>query len=46
MARLRESALEFVKRERDWSIIVRRYGDLYAELVGAPAGESVQGIAP
>jgi glycogen(starch) synthase len=46
MARLRECALGFVKRERDWGIVVRRYGDLYAELVGAPAGQSMQRIAP
>jgi len=46
MARLRENALAFVKRERDWSIIVRRYGDLYAQLVGAPAGKPMQRIAP
>jgi glycogen(starch) synthase len=43
MARLRESALEFVKRERDWSIIVRRYGDLYGELLGQPAGRPCSG---
>jgi len=46
MARLRESALEFVKRERDWSNIVRRYGDLYHELLGQAAGERMQRIAP
>jgi len=39
MAQLREGALEFVKRERDWAIVVRRYGDLYHELLGEPVSQ-------
>lgn len=33
MERLRQSAALFIKREREWSTIVRRYVDLYARLI-------------
>jgi PEP-CTERM/exosortase A-associated glycosyltransferase len=45
MARLRQNALEFVRLERDWHIVVRRYGDLYCELLNAPAGELLRQTA-
>ncbi len=35
MQRLREAASKFVKREREWSTIVRRYLDLYQGLIAA-----------
>lgn len=33
-ARLRAAALEYVRTEREWSTLVRRYGELYDELTG------------
>lgn len=33
MQRLRQTALEFVKRKRDWSVIVPRYTELYERLI-------------
>ena len=32
--RLRQAALDFVKKEREWSVIVARYSKLYERLIG------------